>query len=195
MKESKEIREILSLGMKLDELSYETYTLFSKQEEFDRGLIHFWADMAEWKKSHLKYWKQISKTFVYKNLFGRPPQELKDIVKQLKSIQTEIVEFMRRLKKKKITQDEAISQTILNEFCLVSDIFLEIFFSYDESVKDTPTHCVDECEVHFIKMANTLKPYLKFNPLFAVLLKSIVEMKGKYDFLLRSQGKVKKAAG
>jgi hypothetical protein len=104
------------------------------------------------------------------------------------------VEFMRRLRKKKITQSEAISQTILNEFCLVTDIFLEIFYTYDELMQDRSVCFVEECESHLVKMANTLKPYLKLNPLYAVLLRSIVDLKHKYDFLLTTFGRVKKAA-
>lgn len=191
----KEIKEIIGMGRRLDELSYETYSLFAQRDDFDKVLIAFWSAMAQWKKSHLKHWKRISKSFVYKNMFNRTTDDLKVIIKQLKSIQTELVEFLRRLRKKKISQDEAISQTILNEFCLVSDIFLEIFYTYDETVKCQPVSCVEECEAHLVKMANTLKPYLKFNPLYAVLLKSIVELKHKYDFLLTTFGNMKKAAG
>lgn len=190
----KEIKEIIHMGKKLDELSYETYSLFAKRDDFDKGLVAFWSDMAEWKKTHIKHWKKLSKSFNYKNLFNRTTDDLKIIIKQLKNIQAEHVEFMRRLRKKKISQDEAISQTILNEFCLVSDIFLEIFYTYDESVRDETVSCVEECETHLVKMANTLKPYLKMNPLYAVLLKSILELKHKYDFLLTTFGKIKRAA-
>ncbi|MHB8880186.1 MAG: hypothetical protein ACYC69_01610 [Thermodesulfovibrionales bacterium] len=191
----KEIKEIIDMGRRLDELAYETYTLFSKREEFDRQLIAFWADMAEWKKGHLKHWKKISKTYVYKNLFDRTPNDLKSIIKQLKNIQAEHIEFMRRLRKKRISQDEAITQTILNEFCLVTDIYLEIFFSYDETAKDLTSSCVEECETNLVKMAHTLKPYLRLNPLYAVLLRSIVDLKHKYDLLLSNFGasKTKKA--
>ena len=190
----KEIKEIMDMGRRLDELAFETYTLFSKREDFDRSLILLWSGMAEWKKNHLKHWKKITKVFVYKNLFNRSHDDLKIIIKQLKNIQSEHVEFMRRLRKKKISQQEAISQTILNEFCLITDIFLEIFFTYDELIADRSS-CVEECETYLVKMANTLKPYLKMNPLYAVLLRSIVELKQKYDFLLASAGKIKKAAG
>ena len=190
----KEIKEIMDMGRRLDELAYETYSLFAKREDFDRPLVSLWAEMAEWKKSHLKHWKRISKSFVYKNLFNRSTDDLRMIIKQLKNIQAEHVEFMRRLRKKKIGQDEAISQTILNEFCLITDIFLEIFYTYDESVQDRTSSCVEECEAHLVKMANILKPYLKLNPLYAVLLRSIVELKHKYDFLLTTYGKMKKAA-
>jgi hypothetical protein len=189
----KEVKEIITLGRKLDELTFETYSLFSKRTDFDAQLTSFWADMAEWKKNHIKHWKKISKSFSYKNMFGRSKDDLKVIVKQLKSIQAELVEFLRRLRKKKINQDDAISQTILSEFCLVSDIFLEIFYTYDETARDK-TNCVEECEAHLTRMANTLKPYLRYNPLYAVLLKSIVDLKHKYEFLLRTVGKVKKAA-
>jgi hypothetical protein len=190
----KEIKEIIDMGRRLDELAYETYTIFSKREDFSRGLVAFWTDMAEWKKNHLKHWKKVSRTFVYKNLFNRKPEDLKVIIKQLKNIQSEHVEFMRRLRKKRISQEEAISQTILNEFCLITDIFLEIFYSYDETLQDRTTSFVEDCESHLVKMANTLKPYLRLNPLYAVLLRSIVDLKHKYDFLLSTSGKVKKAA-
>jgi hypothetical protein len=190
----KEIKEIIDMGRRLDELAYETYTIFSKREDFNRGLVAFWTDMAEWKKNHLKHWKKVSRTFVYKNLFNRKPEDLKVIIKQLKNIQSEHVEFMRRLRKKRISQEEAISQTILNEFCLITDIFLEIFYSYDETLQDRSCSFVEDCESHLVKMANTLKPYLRLNPLYAVLLRSIVDLKHKYDFLLTASGKVKKAA-
>jgi hypothetical protein len=191
---TKEIREIIELGRRLDELSYETYSLFATREDFDKVLVSFWAEMSDWKKSHLKHWKKISKSFVYKNFFNRTTDDLKMIIKQLKNIQSEQVEFMRRLRKKKISQSEAISQTILNEFCLVTDIFLEIFYTYDELVQDRTICFVEECESHLVKMANTLKPYLKLNPLYAVLLRSIVDLKHKYDFLLTTSGRVKKEA-
>lgn len=181
------------MGRRLDELAYETYTLFAKREDFDRSLILLWSNMAEWKKNHIKHWKKISKSFVYRNLFNRSAEDLKIIIKQLKNIQAEHVEFMRRLRKKKIRQEEAISQTILNEFCLITDIFLEIFFTYDEASTDR-SFCVEECETNLVKMANTLKPYLKMNPLYAVLLRSIVELRHKYDYLLASSGKLRKAA-
>jgi hypothetical protein len=190
----KEIKEIIDMGRRLDELAFETYTLFSKREDFDRQLMIFWAGMAEWKKNHLKHWKKVSRTFVYRNLFKREPEDLKVIIKQLKNIQSEHVEFMRRLRKKRISQDEAISQTILNEFCLITDIFLEIFYTYDEMLQDPTSSLVEDCESHLVKMANALKPYLKLNPLYAVLLRSIVELKHKYDFLLTTFGKMKKAA-
>jgi hypothetical protein len=190
----KEIKEIIDLGRRLDELAYETYTLFSARSDFDKVLLLFWTDMAAWKKEHLKHWKRISKSFVYRNLFNRTQDDLKLIIKQLKNIQAEQVEFMRRLRKKRISQDEAISQTILNEFCLITDIFLEIFYSYDEAIQDRTVCFVEACEIHLVKMANTLKPYLKLNPLYAVLLRSIVDLKHKYDFLLTTFKKVKKAA-
>jgi hypothetical protein len=190
----KDIKEIISMGKRLDELTFETYSLFSRRDDFDKNLIAFWSDMAEWKKNHLKHWKKISRSFSYRNMFNRTSGDLKEIIIQMKSIQAEHVEFLRRLRKKKISQNEAISQTILNEFYLVSDILLEIFYTYDETVKDQSISCVEECESHLIKMANTLKPYLKLNPLYAVLLKSIIELKHKYDFLLSTFGKMKKAA-
>jgi len=190
----KEIKEIIDMGRRLDELAFETYSLFAGRTDFDQPLQAFWNEMAEWKKNHLKHWKKISKTFVYRNLFKRTPEDLRVILKQLKNIQTEQVEFMRRLRKKRISQNEAISQTILNEFCLVTDIFLEIFYTYDETIEDRTESFVEECESHLVKMANTLKPYLKLNPLYAVLLRSIVDLKQKYDFLLTTFGKMKKAA-
>lgn len=190
----KEIKEIMDMGRRLDELSFETYSAFAGRSDFDPVLIAFWTEMAEWKKSHLRHWKKITKVFVYKNLFNRSTEDLKTIIKQLKNIQAEQVEFMRRLRKKKISQSEAISQTILNEFCLITDIFLEIFYTYDETVADRAESCVEECESHLVKMANTLKPYLRLNPLYAVLLRSIVDLKHKYDFLLSTYGKMKKAA-
>jgi hypothetical protein len=190
----KEIKEIIDMGRRLDELAFETYSLFTKREDFDKGLVLFWADMAEWKKNHLKHWKKISKSFVYRNFFNRSADDLKMIIKQLKNIQAEQVEFMRRLRKKKVSQDEAISQTILNEFCLITDVFLEIFYVYDETIEDRSTSFVEECESHLVKMANTLKPYLRLNPLYAVLLRSIVDLKHKYDYLLSTYRKMKRAA-
>lgn len=191
---NKEIKEIIDLGRRLDELACETYGLFSKREDFDRGLIAFWFEMSEWKKNHLKHWKKITKSYSYRNLFNRTSDDLRMIIKQLKNIQSEQVEFMRRLRKKRISQDEAISQTILNEFCLITDIFLEIFYTYDETLQDRTVSFVEECESHLVKMANVLKPYLRLNPLYAVLLRSIVDLKHKYDYLLTTYGKVKKAA-
>lgn len=190
----KEIKEIIDIGRRLDELAYETYGMFAKRDDFDKSLVGLWKDMAEWKKNHLKYWKKISKSFTYKNMFNRSATDLKIIIKQLKSIQTEHVEFIRRLRKKNISQSEAISQTILNEFCLVSDIFLEIFYTCDEMFKDPLFSCVEDCERHMMKMANLFRPYLKHNPLYAVLLRSIVELKHKYDVLLVRSGRMKKAA-
>jgi hypothetical protein len=138
----KEIKEIIDMGRRLDELAYETYTIFSKREDFDKRLVAFWSEMAEWKKNHLKHWKKVSRTFVYKNLFNRSPEDLKVIMKQLKNIQSEHVEFMRRLRKKRISQEEAISQTILNEFCLITDIFLEIRFPADFLREDEKSRCI-----------------------------------------------------
>jgi hypothetical protein len=190
----KEIKEIIDMGRRLDELAFETYSLFTKREDFDKVLVSFWTEMAEWKKNHLKHWKKISKSFVYRNFFNRSADDLKMIIKQLKNIQAEQVEFMRRLRKKKVGQDEAISQTILNEFCLITDVFLEIFYVYDETIEDRSISFVEECESHLVKMANTLKPYLRLNPLYAVLLRSIVDLKHKYDYLLSTYRKMKKAA-
>jgi hypothetical protein len=190
----KEIKEIIDMGRRLDELAFETYSLFTKREDFDKVLVSFWTEMAEWKKNHLKHWKKISTSFVYRNFFNRSADDLKMIIKQLKNIQAEQVEFMRRLRKKKVGQDEAISQTILNEFCLITDVFLEIFYVYDETIEDRSISFVEECESHLVKMANTLKPYLRLNPLYAVLLRSIVDLKHKYDYLLSTYRKMKKAA-
>lgn len=126
----KEIKEIIDMGRRLDELTCEVYSQFAKRADFDPALVNLWTDMAEWKKIHLKHWKKISKTFVYKNMLNKTDEELRTINKQMKNIQSELVEFLRRLRKKTITQNEAVSQTILNEFCMISDIFLEIFFTY-----------------------------------------------------------------
>lgn len=191
----KEVKEIIDMGRRLDELSYEVYGHFAKREDFDRKLVALWAEMAAWKRGHAKHWKRIAKSFEYRNLFGRSAEDLSTVVRQMKNVQAELVEFLRRMKKKRVSQEEAISQTILNEFCLVSDIFLEIFYTYGETAEGSPENFVEECESHLVKMANTLKPYLRLNPLYAALLKSMVEIKHKYDFLLATYGKVRKAAG
>lgn len=191
----KEIKEIIDMGRRLDELTCEVYSQFAKRSDFDAALIKLWTDMAEWKKVHLKHWRKISKTFVYKNMLNKTEEELKTINKQMKNIQSELVEFLRRLRKKTITQNEAVSQTILNEFCMISDIFLEIFFTYGETLEDRPGSFVKECGYHLERMADALKPYMRLNPLYAVLLKSMVEFKYKYDFLERNYGRRKKAAG
>lgn len=182
------------MGRRLDELTCEVYSQFAKRTDFDPALVALWADMAEWKKIHLKHWRKISKTFVYKNMLNKTDEELKTINKQMKNIQSELVEFLRRLRKKTITQNEAVSQTILNEFCMISDIFLEIFFTYGETLEDRGSF-VKECGFHLERMADALKPYMRLNPLYAVLLKSMVEFKYKYDFLERNYGRRKKAAG
>ena len=191
----KEIKEIIDMGRRLDELTCEVYTQFAKREDFDPALIALWRDMAEWKKGHLKHWKKMSKSFAYKNMFNKTNEDLKTIIKQMKNIQSELVEFLRRLRKKTISQNEAVSQTILNEFCMISDIFLEIFFTYGQTVEDSPLNFVQECEFHLVKMAERLKPYLRLNPLYAVLLKAMVEIKHQYDFLQSTYGKKRKAAG
>ena len=191
----KEIKEIIDMGRRLDELTCEVYGQFAKRDDFDPALVALWKDMAEWKKDHLKHWKKISKSFAYKNMLNKTNEDLKTIVKQLKNIQSELVEFLRRLRKKTITQNEAVSQTILNEFCMISDIFLEIFYTYGETLEDTSASFVQECGARLERMADTLKPYMRLNPLYAVLLKSIVEFKYKYDFLERTYGKKRKAAG
>ena len=191
----KEIKEIIDMGRRLDELTCEVYSQFAKRSDFDPALVALWTDMAEWKKIHLKHWKKISKTFVYKNMLNKTDEELKTINKQMKNIQSELVEFLRRLRKKTITQNEAVSQTILNEFCMISDIFLEIFFTYGETLEDRSGGFVQECGYHLERMADALKPYMRLNPLYAVLLKSMVEFKYKYDFLERTYGRRKKAVG
>src|SRR3990172_3453712 len=179
----KEIKEIIDMGRRLDELTLEVYSQFAKRDEFDPALIALWSDMALWKKDHLKHWKKISKSFVYQNIFNKTNEDLKTIIKQMKNIQSELVEFLRRLRKKTITQNEAVSQTILNEFCMISDIFLEIFYTYGETLEDRSAGFVQECGAHLERMADTLRPYMRLNPLYAVLLKSMVEFKYKYDVL------------
>ena len=191
----KEIKEIIDMGRRLDELTCEVYGQFAKRDDFDPALVALWSDMAEWKKIHLKHWKKISRSFVYQNMFGKTTEDLKTIIKQMKNIQSELVEFLRRLRKKTITQNEAVSQTILNEFCMISDIFLEIFYTYGETLEDKPSGFVQECGAHLERMAKALRPYMRLNPLYAVLLKSMVEFKYKYDFLDRNYGRRKKAAG
>jgi hypothetical protein len=190
----KEIKEIIDMGRRLDELTCEVYSQFAKRDDFDPSLVALWSDMAEWKKIHLKHWKKISRSFVYQNMFDKTTEDLKTIIKQMKNIQSELVEFLRRLRKKTITQNEAVSQTILNEFCMISDIFLEIFYTYGETLEDKPTGFVQECGAHLQRMANALKPYMRLNPLYAVLLKSMVEFNQKYDFLERTYGKKRKVA-
>jgi hypothetical protein len=191
----KEIKEIIDLGKRLDELTCEVYSQFAKRDDFDPALIALWSDMADWKKIHLKHWKKISKSFVYKNMFHKTDDDLKTIIKQMKNIQSELVEFLRRLRKKTISQNEAVSQTILNEFCMISDIFLEIFYTYGETLEDKSEGFVQECGAHLMRMADALKPYMRLNPLYAVLLKSLVEFRYKYNFLQTTYGKKRKAAG
>jgi hypothetical protein len=191
----KEIKEIIEMGRRLDELTCEVYTQFAKRDDFDPALIGLWKEMAEWKKGHLKHWKKIAKSFAYRNMFNRSDEELKTIIKQMKNIQSELVEFLRRLRKKTITQNEAVSQTILNEFCMISDIFLEIFYTYGETLENGPSGFIKECGNHLMRMADVLKPYMRLNPLYAVLLKSLVEFRHKYDFLETTYGKKRKAAG
>lgn len=190
----KEIKEIIDMGRRLDELTYEVYSQFAKRDDFDPSLVALWSNMAEWKKIHLKHWKKISRSFVYQNMFNKTTDDLKTIIKQMKNIQSELVEFLRRLRKKTITQNEAVSQTILNEFCMISDIFLEIFYTYGETLEDKPTGFVQECGAHLERMANALRPYMRLNPLYAVLLKSMVEFNQKYDFLESIYGKKRKVA-
>lgn len=195
VKDVKEIKEIIDLGRKLDELTAEVYSHFSLREDFSPRLVSLWTDLSAWKKSHAKLWRKLSKTYVYKNLFRRKPEDLQLTIKQLKNIQSELVEFLRRLRKKRIPQEEAVAQTVLNEFCLVSDIFLEIFYTYDETETNGAAAIVDSCQANIMRMANTLRPYLKLNPLYAALVKSILEMRHKHELLLlRKQGKGKKAA-
>jgi len=188
----KEIKEIIDMGRRLDELACEVYSQFAKRDDFDPALVALWSDMAEWKKIHLKHWKKISRSFVYQNMFHKTTEDLKVIIKQMKNIQSELVEFLRRLRKKTITQNEAVSQTILNEFCMISDIFLEIFYTYGETLEDKPTGFVQECGAHLERMARALRPYMRLNPLYAVLLKSMVEFNQKYDFIESKYGKKRK---
>lgn len=190
----KEIKEIIDMGRRLDELTYEVYSQFAKRDDFDPSLVALWSNMAEWKKIHLKHWKKISRSFVYQNMFNKTTEDLKIIIKQMKNIQSELVEFLRRLRKKTITQNEAVSQTILNEFCMISDIFLEIFYTYGETLEDKPNGFVQECGAHLERMAKALRPYMRLNPLYAVLLKSMVEFNQKYDFLESIYGKKRKVA-
>ena len=190
----KEIKEIIDMGRRLDELTCEVYGQFAKRDDFDPALVALWSDMAEWKKIHLKHWKKISRSFVYQNMFGKTTEDLKTIIKQMKNIQSELVEFLRRLRKKTITQNEAVSQTIVNEFCMISDIFLEIFYTYGETLEDKPSGFVQECGAHLERMAKALRPYMRLNPLYAVLLKSMVEFNQKYDFLESTYGKKRKVA-
>ena len=190
----KEIKEIIDMGRRLDELACEVYSQFAKRDDFDPALVALWSDMAEWKKIHLKHWKKISRSFVYQNMFHKTTEDLKVIIKQMKNIQSELVEFLRRLRKKTITQNEAVSQTILNEFCMISDIFLEIFYTYGETLEDKPTGFVQECGAHLERMARALRPYMRLNPLYAVLLKSMVEFNQKYEFLQSRHGKKRKVA-
>jgi hypothetical protein len=150
--------------------------------------------MADWKKGHIKHWKKISKTFVYKNIFKRKPADLVTIIKQLKNIQAELVEFLRRLRKKKITQSEAVSQTVLNEFCLISDIFLEIFYTYSKSADDASADIVGDCRANLKNMTDTLQPYLRLNPLYSALKKSMGEIEHTHEFLVLNFGKKRKAA-
>jgi len=191
----KEIKEIIELGKKLDELTCEVYSHFAKREDFDPKLVAMWARMAEWKKSHIKHWKKISKTFVYKNILKRKSTELETIVKQLKNIQAELVEFLRRLRKKKVSQSEAVSQTVLNEFCLISDIFLEIFYSYGKTLEAPSVDIVADCRSHLMNMTETLQPYLRLNPLFSALKKSMGDIEHTHNFLVLNFGKKRKAAG
>jgi hypothetical protein len=191
----KEIKEIIEIGKKLDELTCEVYSNFAKRDDFDPKLVAMWTRLADWKKSHIKHWKKISKTFVYKNILKRKPADLATTVKQLKNIQAELVEFLRRLRKKRVTQSEAVSQTVLNEFCLISDIFLEIFYSYSRSLEDPSADIVLDCRSHMINMTETLQPYLRLNPLFSALKKSMGEIEHTHNFLVLNYGKKKKAAG
>ncbi len=190
----KEIKEIIEIGRKLDELTYEVYSHFAKRDDFDPELVALWIKMAEWKKSHIKHWKKISKTFVYKNILKRKPAELAIVIKQLKNIQAELVEFLRRLRKKKVPQSEAVSQTVLNEFCLISDIFIEIFYSYSKTLDDPSVNMVGECRENLSNMTKTLQPYLRLNPLYSALKKSMGEIEHTHDVLVHTFTK-KKAAG
>ncbi len=190
-----EIKEIINMGRRLDELTCEVYIQFAKRDDFDPALTALWSDMAEWKKDHLKLWKKLAESFVYQNIFKKTNEDLKTIIRQMRNMQSELIEFLRRLRKKTITQNEAVSQTILNEYCVISDIFLEIFYTHGKTPEDKASGFVRACGVHLERMAVTLKPYMRLNPLYAVLLKSIVEFKYKYDFLETTYGKKRKAAG
>ncbi|GAB4490591.1 MAG: hypothetical protein OHK006_23660 [Thermodesulfovibrionales bacterium] len=194
VRDSKEIKEIIDLGRKLDELTAEVYHHFSQREDFSPRLVALWTDLAAWKKTHAKLWRKISKTYVYRNILKRRPEDLQLTIRQLKNIQSELVEFLRRLRKKRIPQEEAVSQTVLNEFCLVSDIFLEIFHAYDETETNGPGTVIETCQTNIMRMADTLRPYLKLNPLYAALVKSILEMRHKHEVLLHRQGTIKKKA-
>lgn len=189
-----EIPEIIEIGKRLDELTCEVYSHFAKREDFDPSVVALWTNMAEWKKGHAKHWRKISKTLVYKNILKRKPAELVTIIKQLKNIQAELVEFLRRLRKKKVSQGEAVSQTVLNEFWLISDIFIEIFYLYGQSLEERTVSMVDECQTNLVTMAKTLRPYLKLNPLYSALMKSIGEINETHDFLVYHYGKKRKTA-
>jgi hypothetical protein len=67
----KEIKEIIDMGRRLDELTCEVYGQFAKRDDFDPALIALWKDMAEWKKDHLKHWKKISKSLYIKTCSTR----------------------------------------------------------------------------------------------------------------------------
>ncbi len=189
-----EIHEIIEIGKRLDELTYEVYSHFARRTDFDPALVELWINMAEWKKGHAKHWRKISKNLVYRNVLKRKPAELVTIIKQLKNIQAELVEFLRRLRKKKVSQGEAVSQTVLNEFWLVSDIFIEIFYLYGQSLEEKSVSMVDECRDNLAAMAKTLRPYLKLNPLYSALMKSIGEINETHDLLLHQHGKKRKTA-
>jgi len=189
-----EILEIIEIGKRLDELTCEVYGHFAKREDFDPAVVALWTNMAEWKKGHAKHWRKISKNLVYKNILKRKPVELVTIIKQLKNIQAELVEFLRRLRKKKVSQGEAVSQTVLNEFWLISDIFIEIFYLYGQSLEERTVSMVDECQANLATMAKTLRPYLKLNPLYSALMKSMSEINETHDFLVHHHGKKKKVA-
>jgi len=188
----KEIKEIIEIGRKLDELTYEVYSHFAKRDDFDPQLVALWIKMAEWKKSHIKHWKKISKSFVYKNILKRKPAELAVVIKQLKNIQAELVEFLRRLRKKKVPQTEAVSQTVLNEFCLISDIFIEIFYSYSKTIDDPSVNMVEDCRANLTNMTKTLQPYLRLNPLYSALKKSMGEIEHTHDVLVHTFNQKKK---
>ncbi len=60
--------------------------------------------------------------------------------------------------------------------------------------KTSQSGFVQECGAHLERMANALRPYMRLNPLYAVLLKSMVEFNQKYDFLESTYGKKRKVA-
>ncbi|MBI5846759.1 MAG: hypothetical protein HZB31_02185 [Nitrospirae bacterium] len=93
-----------------------------------------------------------------------------------------------------MSQGEAVSQTVLNEFWLISDIFIEIFYLYGQSLEERTLSMVDDCRMNLATMAKTLRPYLKLNPLYSALMKSMGEINETHDFLVHYHGKKRKTA-